>query len=140
ARRLVDRGFRPVLYNRSAGRATELAAEIGATVASTASAAVEAVGPAGVVLVSLADDDACRGVYLGEHGLLAGIAHGAVIADTSTISPPTVQELAAAAAERGAAMVDTPVSGSVPAALAGGLTVMAGGEAVALQAAWPVLS
>ena len=143
AQRLTEQGFSVTVYNRSADRAREVAARTGASVAETPAAAVVRVaggdGSDGVVLVSLADDDACRAVYLGPDGLVSGLAPGTVVADTSTIDPETARELAAAVSEAGGSALDTPVSGSVPAALSGGLTVMVGGDADALAVARPVL-
>jgi len=143
AQRLVERGFPVTVYNRSADRAREVAARIGASMAETPSAAAEWAGAGddagGMVLVSLADDDACRAVYLGPDGLVSGLAPDTVVADTSTIDPGTARELAAAVSEVGGSALDTPVSGSVPAALSGGLTVMVGGDADALAIARPVL-
>lgn len=135
AKRLREKGFPVVVYNRDADRARGIAGEIGAEVLDRPAQA----GPADVVLVSLADDDACRAVYLGPDGLVSGLGGNTVVCDTSTVDPSTSREIAAAVAERGAAMLDTPVSGSVPAALSGGLTVMVGGDEPALDRARPVL-
>lgn len=145
ARRLSEQGFPVTVYNRNTDRARDVADRIGAPVSETPGAAAAWVGEGdgaagpGVVLVSLADDDACRAVYLGPDGLTSGLVPGTVVADTSTIDPETARELAAVVAERGGSLLDTPVSGSVPAALSGGLTVMAGGAEDALARARPVL-
>jgi len=143
AQRLRERGFPVTVYNRSADRAREVAERTGAVAADTPAGAVAWVaggdGAAGAVLVSLADDDACRAVYLGSDGLVSGLGAGTVVADTSTIDPETARELAAAVSGAGGSLLDTPVSGSVPAALSGGLTVMVGGDADALAVARPVL-
>jgi 3-hydroxyisobutyrate dehydrogenase-like beta-hydroxyacid dehydrogenase len=144
--RLRHRGFPVTVYNRSAGPAREVADRVGASVAPTPAAATAWAGGGdgdsgpGVVLVSLADDDACHAVYLGPDGLVSGLVRGTVVADTSTIDPETVRALAAAVAEAGGSMLDSPVSGSVPAALSGGLTVMVGGPEDALDRARPVLA
>ncbi len=146
ATRLREQGHVVGVHNRSADKARSVGGEIGATVLDTpadvgAWVSGDAVRDArpGVVLVSLADDVACRAVYLGDGGLVSALAPGTVVCDTSTIDPETARELAAAVAGRDAAMLDTPVSGSVPAALSGGLTVMVGGDAAALDRARPVL-
>ncbi|WP_147375520.1 NAD(P)-dependent oxidoreductase, partial [Jiangella rhizosphaerae] len=96
-----------------------------------------AAGP--VVLVSLADDAACRAAYEGADGVAAGAAPGTVVADTSTVAPQTSVELAELVAARGGAMLDTPVSGSVPVVERGELTVMVGGADDDLARARPVL-
>jgi 3-hydroxyisobutyrate dehydrogenase-like beta-hydroxyacid dehydrogenase len=146
AERLRGAGFPVTVYNRNADRAREVADRIGAGVAATpgdaarwACADGDGSPGTGVLVVSLADDDACREVYLGPDGLVSALGPMAVVADTSTIDPNTARDLSAAVARQGAAMLDSPVSGSVPAALAGSLTVMVGGEPAALDRARPVL-
>jgi 3-hydroxyisobutyrate dehydrogenase-like beta-hydroxyacid dehydrogenase len=136
ARRLADVGHELVLYNRSAERAREIAEATGAEVAGTAREAAEA---ATICVVSLADDAAVLDVYRDPEGLVAGLQPGSVVCDTSTVAPETARQVAAAVAERGAAYLDTPVSGSVPLVESGTLTVMVGGDADALECARPVL-
>jgi 3-hydroxyisobutyrate dehydrogenase len=63
---------------------------------------------------------------------------GSRIAIHSTIHPDTCTALADLAAKRGVALIDAPVSGGAPAAAAGTLTVMVGGDAAAVAAARPV--
>lgn len=142
AKRLAEQGFPLAVYNRSAERARAVAADIGATaVATPAAAAVWVAGgdAPGIVITSLADDAACRAVYLGADGLVGALQPGTVACDTSTISPGAARELDAAVAGSGARFLNSPVSGSVPAALSGGLTLMVGGDATALADAGPVL-
>ncbi|TDD67670.1 NAD(P)-dependent oxidoreductase [Jiangella aurantiaca] len=134
--RLREAGVDVVLWNRTEARAAGVAAATGARVAATAREAAAA-GP--VVLVSLADDAACRAAYEGPDGAAAGAGPGTVVADASTVAPRTAVELAELVAAGGGAMLDTPVSGSVPVVERGELTVMAGGEAADLDRARPVL-
>jgi 3-hydroxyisobutyrate dehydrogenase/2-hydroxy-3-oxopropionate reductase len=136
ARRLADVGHELVLYNRSAERAREIAEATGAEVAGTAREAAEA---ATICVVSLADDAAVLDVYRDPEGLVAGLQPGSVVCDTSTVAPETARQVAAAVRKRGAAYLDTPVSGSVPLVESGTLTVMVGGDADALERARPVL-
>ena len=70
---------------------------------------------------------------------MAGLAAGQVVADTSTVDPETLRGLEAGVAAAGAALLDTPVSGSVSTVEAGALLVMAGGDASALERARPAL-
>ncbi|WP_199521352.1 NAD(P)-dependent oxidoreductase [Jiangella anatolica] len=135
--RLRSAGVEVVLWNRTPERAARVAAATGARVAQSAREA-GAAGP--VVLVSLADDAACRAAYEGPDGVAAGAGPGTVVADASTVAPQTAIELAALVRESGGgAMLDTPVSGSVPVVERGELTVMAGGDAGDLDHARPVL-
>jgi 3-hydroxyisobutyrate dehydrogenase-like beta-hydroxyacid dehydrogenase len=134
--RLCAADMSVVVYNRTPDKAEAVAARHGATVAATAR---EAVAAADVVVVSLADDAALRDAYGGDDGLLAGVRDGVVVCDTSTVAPETVRELAPLVAGRGGSLLDTPVSGSVPLVEGGELTVMAGGDAAALDVARPAL-
>jgi 3-hydroxyisobutyrate dehydrogenase-like beta-hydroxyacid dehydrogenase len=135
-RRLRAAGVPVVAYNRSRDKAEAVAERHGAYVAATAR---DAVAEADVVIVSLADDAAVRSAYAGDDGLLAGARWGLVVCDTSTVAPATARELASQVAERGGSLLDSPVSGSVPLVERGELTVMVGGDAVALEIARPVL-
>jgi 3-hydroxyisobutyrate dehydrogenase/2-hydroxy-3-oxopropionate reductase len=138
ATRIAGAGHQVVLYNRTRSRAERAAEESGGWVAGTAA---EAAGAAagGVVLVSLADDAAVSATYQGADGLVAGLAPGTVVLETSTVAPATVRGLAPLVAGRGAALLDTPVSGSVVVVQRGELTVLAGGDPEALDRARPVL-
>lgn len=128
---------RPVaVHNRTRARADAVADATGAKVAETAR---EAAAGADVVVVSLADDAAARTVYSGPDGLAAGLRAGAVVLETSTLAPATVRELAPAVEDRGAALLDAPVSGSVALVERGELTFMVGGDPTALDRVRPVL-
>jgi 3-hydroxyisobutyrate dehydrogenase-like beta-hydroxyacid dehydrogenase len=83
-----------------------------------------------VILTSLPNDDVVASVASGADGILAGLTEGKVWADLSTISPRASRELAARVRKdgRGAQMLDTPVSGSVPQVKTGTLTIMVGGD------------
>jgi 3-hydroxyisobutyrate dehydrogenase len=81
-----------------------------------------------------------RHVLTAEDGVLAGIAKGVPIIDSSTIDPASVKAFAALAAEHGNNFVDAPVSGGTGGAAAGTLTFMVGGSAAAFEQVRPVLS
>lgn len=134
--RLRRAGADVTIFNRTRTTAQEVASATGAVVAGTPA---EAVAGAPVVLVSLADDQALLDTYGGRDGIAAGVAPGAVVADTSTVDPQTIARLAPLLATRHAGLVDAPVSGSVPSVERGELTVLAGGDAADLDRARPVL-
>ena len=134
--RLAGAGHHLTVHNRTRAKAEAVAARHDAAVAPTPR---EAVREADVVLVSLADDAAVSAAYGGPDGLVAGLAAGQVVADTSTVDPETLRGLEAAVVAAGAALLDTPVSGSVSTVEAGALLVMAGGDASALERARPAL-
>jgi 3-hydroxyisobutyrate dehydrogenase-like beta-hydroxyacid dehydrogenase len=129
-------GFAVTVFNRTSDKAEAVAKETGAAVAPTAR---EAAASADVVLSSLSDDAALRQAYGGEDGVHAGLQAGAVLLETSTVDPETVQAVRADVEARGAHLLDAPVSGSVPLVERGELMIMVGGEAGPLEKARPVL-
>ena len=92
-----------------------------------------------VVFSMVTDDDALAAITSGPDGILAGLRPGTVYIDMSTVSPQASREQAAQVHPTGATMIDTPVSGSVPAAENGALTIMVGGPEAAFRAAEPLL-
>jgi len=138
AANLLKAGFPLAVYNRSRAKAEVFAAQ-GARVAETPA---DAVRGASVILSMLADDAASRAVWLGTDGAsgaLAAAQKGAVLVESSTVSPAWIAELAAAAQARGLDFLDAPVTGSRAQAAAGQLTFLVGGPAEALAVATPVL-
>ena len=93
------------------------------------------------VLTSLPNEEIVESVASGPDGILAGLNDGKVWADLSTISPSASRRLAEKVRHegRGAQMLDTPVSGSVPQVKTGTLTIMVGGDAEAYARIEPVL-
>ena len=75
-----------------------------------------------------------------EGSILSAAPPGALLIDSSTINPGVSQSLFSAAAARGLAFVDAPVSGGVGGAEAGTLTFMCGGTAAGFSAAQPLLA
>jgi 3-hydroxyisobutyrate dehydrogenase-like beta-hydroxyacid dehydrogenase len=94
---------------------------------------------ADVVFTSLPDDEVLEVVASGPDGILAGLAAGKIWVDMSTVSPRASRELAARVRELGGAMLDAPVSGSVPQVQAGTLTIMVGGDEKAYAQVEPIL-
>lgn len=133
ARRLHAAGFPLTVYNRSAGRASDLAAA-GVRVAGSPR---EAAAGADIVFAMVADDAASRALWQGPDGALAGLGRGALAVECSTLSVAWVKELAWAVAERGGEFVDAPVTGSKDAAAGGALNFLAGGGAAAVERARP---
>jgi len=94
---------------------------------------------ADVVLTSVPNDGALEDVASGPDGILAGLGEGKVWVDVSTVSPQVSRDLAQQVRERGAAMLDAPVSGSVPQVQTGTLTIMVGGDEHAYTRVEPIL-
>jgi 3-hydroxyisobutyrate dehydrogenase-like beta-hydroxyacid dehydrogenase len=135
ATRLLAAGYRVAVWNRTPERARELA-ERGAVVAATPG---EAARGARVAVLMLTDPAAVDAVLLGEGGVLDALEPAATVVDCSTVGPDDARRAAARCAETGVRFVDAPVLGSTPAAAAGTLTVLAGGDEAAVRAAEPVL-
>jgi len=108
-------------------------------VAERAATPAAAAAGADVVVSMMADDAAADEVHLGPDGTLAATPPPGVVVESGTLSPSTVRRIAAAAARRGAAFLDAPVSGSVDAARQGTLVLLVGGDADALERARPTL-
>ena len=133
ATNLVKAGFSVSVYNRTATKARAID---GARFASTPA---EAVLDASVIISMLADDAASREVWLDENGALDAAADGAVLVESSTVSPAWIAELAMLAGRRGLDLLDAPVTGSRLQAEAGQLSFLVGGSDSALKKAIPVL-
>jgi len=82
---------------------------------------------------------AIRAITEGPDGLLAGLGPGKFYVDMSTVSPAVSRALAAKVRERGADMVDSPVSGSVITLQEGKLSVMVGGRRETFEKVKPLL-
>jgi 3-hydroxyisobutyrate dehydrogenase len=136
AHNLLVKGFGLTVFNRDPRKAKPFA-EAGGRVASSPR---EAAAKAHVVLAMVADDDASRGVWLGETGALAGVRPGTICIDSSTLTVHWVRELASAVAARRCNFLDAPVTGSKVQANAGELNFLIGGEPGVLEKARPVLS
>lgn len=130
----LQKGFPLTICNRTRSRAGEFAGR--AIVVDTPR---EAAANADVIVAMVADDQASRDVWFGEHGALSGAKAGAILIEASTLSPRWVRELATAARDRRCGFLDAPVGGSKKAAAAGQLTFFVGGEVATLDAVRPVL-
>lgn len=104
------------------------------TPAPTAAAAADG---SAVVILMLPDSDVVEKVVDG--GLLDALAPGTLLVDMSTSEPLRTRALADRVGERGATLVDAPVSGGVAGARDGTLTIMVGGPADAAERLTPLL-
>jgi len=94
-----------------------------------------------IILICVSDTPDVEAVIAGDDppGVLKGVRAGALVIDMSTISPHATRALADRLAERGAHMLDAPVSGGSEGAARGTLSIMVGGEAAQVERARPVL-
>ena len=130
---LARAGHTVVVFNRTAAKAERWAAEYGGGAGATIA---EAVNGAELVALCVGNDDDVRQV-VGE--ALPALAAGAIIVDHTTASAKVAREMAEAAAARGVAFLDAPVSGGQAGAENGHLAIMVGGETAAVERARPVI-
>lgn len=135
AQNLVKAGFSLIVFDLVKDAVDQLV-KSGATAAASAS---DAVNGADVVITMLPASKHVEGIYLGPEGLLTKIASKALVIDCSTIAADSARKVAGAAADRGLAMIDAPVSGGTGGAIAGTLTFIVGGESADLERARPLL-
>ena len=144
AANIARAGFPLSVFDADRARAERFAAEFGATAASS----LAELGRAADIVVTMLPTGAIvrQALFEDERGALAaslakGTAaqSGAVVVDMSSSEPVGTQALGAALAVRGVALVDAPVSGGVPRAEAGTLTLMIGGDDAPIARARPML-
>jgi 2-hydroxy-3-oxopropionate reductase len=135
AKNLMEAGYELVLHNRSPEKAEELAEEGNATAAGSPREVAEACD---IVITMLPDSPDVEAVVAGEDGVLEGIREGALLVDMSTISPVVTEELSEKFRERGASMLDAPVSGGDLGAIEGALSIMVGGSEEDFERARPL--
>jgi 3-hydroxyisobutyrate dehydrogenase-like beta-hydroxyacid dehydrogenase len=134
---LARSGHDVTVFNRTTQRAMDWQAEHGGAVARTpAEAAVDQ----DAVILCVGNDDDVEEVTTGSDGALNTLREGALIVDHTTTSEALAIALAAAAAERGVAFLDAPVSGGEIGAQNGMLTVMVGAEETAFIEALPLIN
>lgn len=135
AYRLINAGHTVIVHSRSQGPVEEVVA-LGATKAPTPR---DLSSNCDIVITSLPDSSTVETVCLGENGVRAGARKKSIVIDTSTIHPETARRVASALNERGVEMLDAPVSGGEPGAVAGTLSIMVGGDEKAFNRALPIM-
>jgi 3-hydroxyisobutyrate dehydrogenase len=136
AARIAAAGHQLAVWNRTASRAADFAAQTGARHAATPA---DAVRDADVVITCFSTSPDVYSVLDGNDGLLAGLKRGAVVVDCTSGDPATSKKIAERLAEKGVGFIDAPVSGGTSGAEKGTLTVMIGGDEAALNRARPVI-
>ena len=117
-------GHDVTVYNRTTAKAEAWAAQHKGQMADTPA---RAAAGADMVMACVGNDDDLRSVCLGDDGAFATMASGSIFVDHTTVSAAVTRELHAAAADKGIAFVDAPVSGGQAGAENGALSVMCGG-------------
>lgn len=145
AANIARAGFAVHVFDADRARAAAFVAGLDPLVAAqtrAASSLAELAALCQVVVTMLPTGDIVRDVLLTDEGgaLAAGLAPGSLVIDMSSSDPTGTRALGARLRERGITLVDAPVSGLVPRARAGTLTIMLGGDdEAALTSAEPVL-
>jgi 3-hydroxyisobutyrate dehydrogenase-like beta-hydroxyacid dehydrogenase len=133
--RLLSKGHLVVGYNRTRSRAQWLR-DKGMNWADSPRAVAEA---SDFTFAMVTNAAAISSITEGPDGMLAGLGPGKIFVDMSTVSPNVSRATAAKVRERGADMVDSPVSGSVITLQQGKLSVMVGGRKETFEKVKPIL-
>jgi 3-hydroxyisobutyrate dehydrogenase-like beta-hydroxyacid dehydrogenase len=133
---IAKAGYAVTAFDRSAARLDEARAQ-GISIAASAAEAVD--GKAAIV-TSLPDDAALRSALLGPTGLIAAMAAGSVLIETSTVSVEASAEVDAAAQARGVFYLRAPVSGNASIVHTGALSCFVSGPKDAYENAKPLLA
>ena len=124
ARNLMKAGYSLTVYDIVATSVEEVVTDG----AKPASSAKEVAAKAPVVITMVPDSADSEAAILGPGGVLEGASRGSVVIDMSSIAPGTSQKIAAACEPEGVDVLDAPVSGGEPGAIAGTLAIMVGGK------------
>lgn len=136
AQNILKSGNSLHVFNRTPEKAAELVAN-GAVSLPSPKAIAETTD---VIFLMLTNGAAVKEVLTAPEGLLAGLREGQLIVDMSTIAPSESMEFAQLVASRGARYMDAPVSGSVGAAVAAALIILAGGTEQEVSPLLPLFS
>ena len=93
-----------------------------------------------IIITMLPDSADVQKAVLGDNGVAEGIRSGAILIDMSSIAPLVSKEVSKILAEKGATMLDAPVSGGEPKAIEGTLAIMVGGPKEAFDKVQGILS
>ena len=136
AANLARAGFAVTAWNRTAGRAPELA-DLGVEMANSPA---EAVAETPIVVICVSDTPDVEAVLFGQDGVASAARADTLIIDCSTIAPSGSWDFAARLREQGLRMVDAPVSGGSEGAKNATLTIFVGGDEGDVEHARPVLN
>jgi 3-hydroxyisobutyrate dehydrogenase len=137
AANLVRGGHEVLVHDADSSLTSSVAREIGAI----ALRQISEVAVAEMIITMLPDGEVVRDVALREGGVSAWAKPGTIWVDMSSSQPMITRETGAALAKKQIVLVDAPVSGGVPRATSGTLTIMIGGDdSAAIAKAKPVLT
>ncbi len=134
ARNLLKAGYPLTVYDIVPGPMQELSKEGAHETCSPREAAEEAE----IIITMVPDSFVLEEVVFGEKGILEAVRPRMVLVDMSSVEPRVSKKVARALAERGGGMLDAPVSGGEPGAVAGTLAIMAGGDKEVFERVRPI--
>ena len=134
-RNLLKSGYECTVYTRTKSRADKLISEK----AVWGNSPKEIAQNSDIIITIVTDTPDVENVILGDNGVAEGIQKGSVVIDMSTISPSATQKIATALQDKGAEMLDAPVSGGDTGAIAGTLSIMVGGNQKVFDRCLPIL-
>jgi len=127
ARRLLQNGYALRVWNRSKEKAYRLEADFNSKVIIDNSPR-DVVEGSGITFMMLSTPDACKAVYEGEEGVLAGVSPGKCIVDCATLEPKDMMDTYARITVNGGKFLEAPVSGSKVPAETGQLIFLTAGD------------
>jgi 3-hydroxyisobutyrate dehydrogenase len=133
ARSLHRAGLLTGVWNRSADKAADLAAELKVICFKSLE---ELAGNCEAIVICVSADDDLRSVI---RGLEPGLSPNMIVMDCSTVAATTVREIHAQLADLGVGFLDCPVSGGVEGARQATLAIMVGGDEDVFTRAKPIL-
>ena len=134
SKNLLKADYEVTIFNRTPSKMEELIREG----AQGASSPREVAEKSQVTITMVTDSPDVEEVILGANGAIEGVKEGAIVIDMSTISPRVTRDIAARLTEKGAHMLDAPVSGGQWGAINGTLAIMVGGEEDIFEQCLPI--
>ena len=131
---LLEAGYAISVYSRTPQKAAGLLDKGASWCESPAALAAHS----DVVFSMVGTPAEVRDVYFSDNGIFSGLQAGATVIDMSTTAPSLSVEIAERAAAAGAQAIDAPVSGGDIGAREASLSIMAGGEAAAVDRVKPL--
>lgn len=137
AKNIYKAGFPLTVYNRSEKRLKDFKALKGIEIASSIKELAQKVD---VVITCVTAPKDVKEVMTGKDGVITGAHKGLLAIDMSTIGPSAAKEVAKEFKKKGVEFLDAPITGGVPGAEAGTLTIFIGGDKKVFEKARGVLA
>lgn len=133
---LIKGGYNVVVFDSRTQRVSEFISAHGGSGAATLTELGET---SDVIIMILPNSAIVTDVLFGENGIVQKLRPGSVVIDMTSGIPGITVSLSARLAKQGIVLFDAPVSGGVPRAITGQLTIMAGGDGKDIDNAMPIL-